>query len=92
MAQLDALEKWMIEKGPQARRVVGLPVDAEEQDEEDTNSDKDAIVGKSMCKVLLEDGRGERCYGIEVKSIEEIRVGMSLGCKVFGLLGDGVND
>lgn len=83
LTQLEALEKWLNEKGPQGRRVVDLP---NEDDGEENGVPNDMqegpTVGKNMCKVLLEDGQGERVYGMEIKSIEEIRVGMPLGCKV----------
>ena len=89
IAQLEALEKAIEEAGPEARRVVALP--AEDEDGADNenavaqngaNANEGITVGKSICKVLLEDGKGERVYGMEVKAIEGIKVGMSLGCKV----------
>lgn len=87
IAQLEALEKAIEEAGPEGRRVVELP--AEEDDEggnenaaQNGANNEGINVGKSICKVLLEDGRGERVYGMEVKAIEGIKVGMSLGCKV----------
>lgn len=84
LAQLEALEKAITEAGPQGLRVVDLPADEEGDDNPTQNGTNDGLsVGKSICKVLLEDGRGERVYGMEVKPIEGIKVGMSLGCKVF---------
>lgn len=84
LAQLEALEKAITEAGPQGRRVVDLPDDEEGDDNPTQNGTNEGLsVGKSICKVLLEDGRGERVYGMEVKPIEGIKVGMSLGCKVF---------
>jgi RecQ-mediated genome instability protein 1 len=89
IAQLEALEKAIEEAGPEGRRVVELP--AEDDDEGGNNENNAAAqnganegisVGKSICKLLLEDGRGERVYGMEVKAIEGIKVGMALGCKV----------
>ena len=81
-AQLEALEKAIEEAGPQGRRVIDLP--ATEETEEHLQHGMEGIyVGKSICKVLVEDGRGQRVYGMEVKPIEGIKVGMSLGCKVF---------
>jgi RecQ-mediated genome instability protein 1 len=83
LAQLEALEKAITEAGPQGLRVVDLPAEEENENNAVQNRVNDGIsVGKSTCKVLLEDGRGERVYGMEVKSIEGIKVGMSLGCKV----------
>lgn len=81
LAQLEALEKAVLEAGPQGRRVVDLPADDNEEDTP-TQNDTGLSVGKSICKVLLEDGRGQRVYGMEIKSIEGIKVGMPLGCKV----------
>lgn len=90
VAQLEALEKAIEEAGPEGRRVAELP--AEEQEQEDGDRDRDEENdhgrltvggGKSICKLLLEDGRGTRVYGMETKPIEGVKVGMSLGCKVL---------
>jgi RecQ mediated genome instability protein len=84
LAQLEALEKAITEAGPQGRRVVNLPADEEGYDDPTQNGTNEGLsAGKSICKVLLEDGRGERVYGMEAKPIEGIKVGMPLGCKVF---------
>lgn len=84
LAQLEALEKAINETGPQGRRVVDLPAEDDGEGEPASQNGVDALsVGKSVCKLLLEDGMGERVYGMEVKPIEGIKVGMSLGCKVF---------
>ena len=86
LAQLEALEKAITEAGPQGRRVVDLPVDEEGEEQPMQNGGIEGLsVGKSVCKVLIEDGRGERVFGMEVKPIEGIKVGMSLGCKVCSL-------
>ena len=90
LAQLEALEKAITEAGPQGRRVVDLPVDEEGEEQPMQNGVEGLSVGKSVCKVLLEDGRGERVYGMEVKPIEGIKVGMSLGCKVRFHLFEGL--
>jgi hypothetical protein len=82
LAQLEALEKAITEAGPQGRRVVDLPVDEEGEEQPMQNGVEGLSVGKSVCKVLVEDGRGQRVFGMEVKAIEGIKVGMSLGCKV----------
>lgn len=88
LAQLEAVEKALNEAGPQGRRVIDLPVEEEGDDANAQNNPQNEVneeisVGKSICKLLLEDGKGERVYGMEVKPIEGIKVGMSLGCKVF---------
>jgi RecQ mediated genome instability protein len=84
LAQLEALEKAISEAGPQGRRVVGLPAEEEDDDNRVQNAtDQGLSLGKTMCKLLLEDGRGERVYGMEVKPIEGVKVGMPLGCKVY---------
>jgi len=73
----------MNERGPQGRRVVDLPNEEEGDENGAQNGGNEGLsVGKSMCKVLFEDGKGERVYGMEVKQIEEIKVGMPLGTKV----------
>jgi hypothetical protein len=82
IAQLEALEKWENEHGPQGRQVVDLPPTEQDDDVGETVSAKDSSIGKGMCKVLFEDGGGQQCYGMEVKPIDEVRVGMALGCKV----------
>ncbi len=83
LAQLEALEKAETEKGPQGRRVVDIPAEGEGDDNPVQDGSNEGLsVGKSICKVLLEDGRGERVYGMEVKPIDNIKVGTHLGCKV----------
>src|ERR1700737_4804340 len=84
LAQLEALEKAILEAGPQGLRVVDLPADENGEDVPPLNGATGRLsLGKSICKVLLEDGQGQRVYGMEVKSIEGIKVGMPLGCKVL---------
>jgi RecQ-mediated genome instability protein 1 len=83
LAQLEALEKVITERGPQGLRVVELPPEEEDEGRAVQNGVGEGVsIGKSMCKVLLEDGAGQRVYGMEVKSIEGIKVGMPLGTKV----------
>jgi len=83
LAQLEALEKAVTERGPQGLRVVDLPADEEGEEGPVASSAAEGIaIGKSMCKVVLEDGNGQRVYAMEVKPIEGIKVGMSLGAKV----------
>ena len=84
LAQLEALEKAINEQGPRGRRVIDLPPEEEGEENPTQNcaANDGLSVDKSICKVLLEDGRGERVYGMEVKPIEGIKVGMTLGCKV----------
>ena len=84
LAQLEALEKALNEQGPQGRRVIDLPPEDEAEDNPTQNGSlsEGLSVGKGICKILLEDGRGERVYGMEVKPLEGIKVGMQLGCKV----------
>ena len=63
--------------------MVDLPADEEGEEGPVANSAAEGItIGKSMCKVVLEDGNGQRVYAMEVKPIEGIKVGMSLGAKV----------
>src|ERR1700737_2806442 len=85
LAQLEALKKAILEAGPQGLRVVDLPADDDDgEDVPPLNGATGGLsLGKSICKVLLEDGQGQRVYGMEVKSIEGIKVGMPLGCKVL---------
>jgi len=83
LAQLEALEKAVTERGPQGLRVVDLPPDEGEEERPVANGEAEGInIGKSMCKVVLEDGKGQRVYAMEVKPTEGIKVGMSLGIKV----------
>jgi hypothetical protein len=76
LAQLEALEKAITEAGLQGRRVVDLPVDEEGEEQPMQNGGIERLsVGKSVCKVLVEDGRGEIVFGMLLR-------GLKLGCKV----------
>jgi RecQ-mediated genome instability protein 1 len=84
IAQLEALEKWANERGPRGLRVIDIPNEEDGEENGTANGDNEELsMGKSMCKVLLEDGKGDRVYGMEIKPIDEIKVGMPLGTKVF---------
>src|SRR5271170_3634012 len=66
LAQLEALEKAITEAGPQGRRVVDLPVDEEGEEQPMQSGGIEGLSGgKSVCKILVEDGRGERVFGME---------------------------
>lgn len=98
IAQLEALEKAIEEAGPEGRRVAELPAEEQEQEQGDEDRDENNVnegmsvgVGKSICKLLLEDGRGTRVYGMETKPIDGVKVGMSLGCKVILYTENGLD-
>ncbi len=58
----------------------------EGSDEQACDEDKDrgkGMIGKKMCRVLLEDAAGTRVYGIEGKAVDPFYVGMELGAKIM---------
>ncbi|KAK6528975.1 hypothetical protein TWF694_004200 [Orbilia ellipsospora] len=79
LSQLEALEsaeRGEKTKGKEVIRVV--PGEAE-----DTDPDNLGLAGVGgPHKLLLEDAKGTRFYGIEVKAIKDISIGMNIGSKI----------
>lgn len=91
-SQLEALDAYEEKLKPVDRRLVQPRSDEEELDLDSTNRtdnlcsgnhSMDALVPKKMCKLLLEDAAGNRCYALEQKPIPDFRLGMALGGKLL---------
>lgn len=48
-----------------------------------SSDDQRGLVGKKMVKVVLEDAKGNRLFGIDQKPIDHLYFGMPLGAKLF---------
>lgn len=72
--QIEAIEA--LEKGEGTRGREILPAAAPEEGAEEFISK-----GRGPHKLLLQDPQGERVYGIELKNVEGVGLGMSIGCK-----------
>ena len=72
---IEALERGDGTKGREIIRVAAA---------EDGDDDSRATVpkGGGPHKLLLQDAAGRRAYGIELKGLEGVGLGMSIGCKV----------
>ena len=73
---IEALERGEGTKGREIIRVV-----APEDGTEDPIAGS-LVKGGGPHKLLLQDARGERVYSIELKSVEGVGLGMSIGCKI----------
>lgn len=72
--QIEALEALEKGEGTRGREVVRAV--APEEGAEDSISK-----GRGPHKLLLQDSQGERVFGIELKNVEGVALGMSIGCK-----------
>ncbi|KAK5010801.1 hypothetical protein LTR28_007678 [Elasticomyces elasticus] len=76
--QVKALEALERGEGNKGREVVCVvPGEGEEEGE------ATAVQSAGPHKVVLQDARGTRAYGVEVGAVEGVRVGMNIGSKVL---------
>lgn len=68
---IESLEKGEGAKGREILRAVALEDSAEEV----------ISKGGGPHKLLLQDAQGERVFGIELKNVDGVGLGMSIGCK-----------
>lgn len=75
--QIEAIEALERGEGTKGREIIRVAA-AEDDDS------AGAAVQKSggPHKLLLQDAAGKRVYGIELKGLEGVGLGMSIGCKV----------
>ena len=79
---IEALERGEGTKGREIIRVAATTTTATEGDDDDGSG---AVVGKGgggPHKLLLQDARGTGVYGIELRDIKGVGLGMSIGCKM----------
>lgn len=77
--QIEAIEALERGEGTKGREIIR--VTAQEDGTEDPVT-RGLSMGGGPHKLLLQDTRGERVYGIELKTVEGVGVGMSIGCKI----------
>jgi len=78
--QIEAMEALERGEGTKGREIIRVTAP------EDGTEDPIAIgltKGGGPHKLLLQDARGERVYGMELKSVEGVGLGMSIGCKII---------
>jgi len=78
--KMEALERGEMTKGREVVRLVpGETEDGAAGDAQEVGASASA----GPHKVVLQDARGARVYGIEVIGVEGLGVGMNIGCKVL---------
>ncbi|KAL8695400.1 MAG: hypothetical protein Q9218_000159 [Villophora microphyllina] len=75
--QIEAIEALERGEGTKGREIIRVTA-TEEDDDSGTNVNK----GGGPHKLSLQDARGTRVYGIELKDIQGVGLGMSIGCKM----------
>lgn len=75
--QIEAIEALARGEGTKGREIIRLPPS---QDED--NIDAGVQKGGGPHKLLLQDAQGLRVYGIELKGVEGVGLGMNIGCKL----------
>ena len=75
--QIEAIEALERGEGTKGREIIRV-VPIEDEDSANTSVQK----GGGPHKLLLQDAQGNRVYGIELKHIEGVALGMNIGCKL----------
>ena len=75
--QIEAIEALERGEGTRGREIIRVAAA-----EEDDSAGATVQRGGGPHKLLLQDAAGRRVYGIELKGLEGVGVGMSIGCKV----------
>lgn len=75
--QIEAIEALERGEGTKGREIIRVTA-PEEEDSAEAGVQK----GGGPHKLSLQDASGKRIYGIELKSLKEIGLGMSIGCKL----------
>ena len=76
--QIEAIEALERGEGTKGREIIRV-VPTEEGDNADTGVQK----GGGPHKLLLQDVQGNTVYAIELKGVEGVGLGMSIGCKIL---------
>ncbi len=77
--QVEAMEALERGEGTKGREIIRV---AAPEDGTDDPVASGLGKGGGPHKLLLQDTRGERVYGIELKSVKGVGLGMSIGCKI----------
>ncbi|EEB07179.1 hypothetical protein SJAG_02262 [Schizosaccharomyces japonicus yFS275] len=95
ISQIEYLNQWEERKRLKGQQIIRLVHEGNEEEDKDTTDLDDSGVGeaqdalkgakefKSICKVILEDAQGQRFYGLEIKPVHGIWLGMALGTKML---------
>ncbi len=73
--QIEAIEALERGEGTKGREIIRVAATEEGEDE---NVARDG----GPHKLALQDAKGTRIYGIELKGVEGVGLGMSMGCKM----------
>ena len=76
--QIEAIEELERGEGTRGREIIRVAA----AEEDDGGAGAPVQRGGGPHKLLLQDAAGRRVYGIELKGLEGVGVGMSIGCKV----------
>ena len=80
--QIEAIEALERGEGTKGREIVRV-VAPTEADDESASGNVGIITKGGPHKVLLQDVKGTRAYGIELRGVEGLGLEMSIGCKVL---------
>ena len=75
--QIEAIESLERGEGTRGREIIRV-APAEENEDNDTNVQR----GGGPHKLLLQDASGAKIFGIELRSVEGVGLGMSIGAKL----------
>jgi len=76
--QIEAIEALERGEGTKGREIIRVVATEDGDDDAGGNLQK----GGGPHKLLLQDAAGKRVYGIELKGLEGVGLGMSIGCKM----------
>ena len=75
--QIEAIEALERGEGTKGREIIRVaPADENEHNDENRNR------GGGPHKLLLQDAKGDRIFGIELRNVEGVGLGMSIGAKL----------
>lgn len=82
--QIEAIEALERGEGTRGREIIRVAAGAGAAAEDGDGDGAGGTVpkGGGPHKLLLQDAAGTRVFGIELKGLEEVGVGMSIGCKL----------
>ena len=73
--QIEAIEALERGEGTKGREIIRVAATDEGEDE-------NVARGGGPHKLALQDAKGTRIYGIELKGVEGVGLGMNMGCKM----------
>lgn len=78
--QIEAIEALERGEGTKGREIIRVA--PAEENEENQGNDDSSNRGGGPHKILLQDAKGAKIFGIELKSVEGVGLGMSIGAKL----------